>query len=341
MIQTNLLNSFRYLSKRYISFRLLCCIALLLFISCSSEKLTDSTKKSSEKESRTASEQSQPFVSPKSEPYSLEITPVNASRNSTLKVIAQGFKLSDAKIEWLVNGQLTQSPISSQFNARETKKGDNVQVKAVIEDKEILSNIIEIKNAPPEIIRVKILPEIFKPGDTLNVDVSASDIDGDEVSIAYDWTKNGEPVGNSKRLDVPLKRGDKISVRITPFDGELYGSTVILNREIKNMPPMIIEDKKYHFDGKVYTYQIKATDPDGDTLTYTLKQAPKGMVIDKTTGLITWQASEKDKNRYPVTVQVTDGQGGEALYNFDITIGILLNSGAPPAGEAIIIPPKE
>jgi hypothetical protein len=250
----------------------------------------------------------------------LEITPVNASRKSTLKVIAQGFNLSDAKIEWLVNGQLTQSPISSQFNAKEAKKGDKVQVKAIIEGKEILSNIIEIKNAPPEVTRVKILPEIFKPGDTLSVEVAGNDIDGNEVIIAYEWTKNGEPAGNGKRLEVPLKRGDKISAKITPFDGESYGPTVILNREIKNMPPMIIEDKKFNFDGKVYTHQIKATDPDGDTLTYTLKQAPKGMVIDKT-GLITWVASEKDKGRHPVTVQVTDGYGGEALYNFDITIG--------------------
>jgi len=296
-----------------------CFIALFLFLSCSSEKLTDSTKKSSEKESRTASEQSQPFVSQKSEPYSLEITPVNASRKSTLKVIAQGFKLSDAKIEWLLNGQSTLSPIPSQFNARDTKKGDNVQVKAIIEGKEILSNIIEIKNSPPEITKVKILPEIFKPGDNLNVDVSGNDIDGDEVSIAYEWTKNGEPAGNGKRIKLPLKRGDKISVKITPFDGELYGPSVILHREIKNMPPMIIEDKKFHFDGKAYTYQIKATDPDGDTLTYTLKQAPEGMVLDKT-GLITWKVNEKDKGRHPVTVQATDGHGGEALYNFDVTI---------------------
>lgn len=298
-----------------------CLLIILLFflLSCSSEKFTDSTQKPSGAESRTASEQSQPFVSPKSEPYALEITPVNASRKSTLQVIAQGFNLSDAKIEWLVNRQLTQSPISSQFNARETKKGDNVQVKAFIQGKEILSNIIEIKNAPPEITRVKILPEIFKPGDNLNVEVSGNDIDGDEVSIAYEWTKNGEPAGNGKRLELPLKRGDKISVKITPFDGELYGPPVILHREIKNMPPMIIEDKKLHFDGKACTYQINATDPDGDTLTYTLKQAPEGMVLDKT-GLITWKVNEKDNDRHPVTVQVTDGHGGEALYNFDVTI---------------------
>jgi hypothetical protein len=181
-----------------------------------------------------------------------------------------------------------------------------------------MSNIIEIKNAPPVITGVKILPEIFKPGDTLSVEVSGNDADGDEVTIVYEWTKNGEPAGNGKRLEAPVKRGDKISVRIIPFDGEINGQAVILNREIKNMPPMIIEDNKFHFDGKFFSYQIKAVDPDSDALIYILKQAPEGMVIDKT-GLITWKVSEKDKGRHSVAVQVTDGQGGEASYTFNVT----------------------
>jgi hypothetical protein len=301
--------------------KFLCYLALFLFLSCSSEKPGDrDTQKTSGAESRTASEQSQPSVSPESGPYSLEITPVNASRKSTLKVIAQGFNLSDAKIEWLLNGQSIQNPTSSQFNARETRKGDNIQVKAIIDGKEIKSNIIEIKNAPPEIARVKILPEVFKPGDTLNVEVSASDIDGDEVTVSYEWTKNGEPAGNSKRLEIPLKRGDKIYVKITPFDGELYGPSVILHREIKNMPPKIIEDKKFQFDGKVYTYQIKAADPDGDPLTYSLKTAPAEMTIEPSTGFIHWNVPPEFKGKAPITVSVTDGHGGEAVQRFTFDI---------------------
>ena len=35
-----------------------------------------------------------------------------------------------------------------------------------------------------------------------------------------------------------------------------------------------------------FTYQVKATDPENDTLFYSLKTAPSGMTIEKTTGLI-------------------------------------------------------
>ena len=168
----------------------------------------------------------------------------------------------------------------SQLNTAEIKKGDKVQAKATIQGKEILSNTIQIRNSPPVISKVKILPEVFKTGDTLSVDVSASDADGDEVTVSYEWTKNGEPAGNSKRIETPLRRGDKISVRITPFDGETYGRWGVVDREIVNLPPMIIEDTIFNFDGKMYSDQIKATDPDGDTLTYSLKSAPSGMTID-------------------------------------------------------------
>ncbi|MDH5767934.1 MAG: putative Ig domain-containing protein [Nitrospirota bacterium] len=250
----------------------------------------------------------------------MEITPSDASRNSVIFVIPRGFNLTDAKIEWLVNDRLATSPVSSQFKSAEIKKGDKVQAKAIIQGKEILSNIIQIKDTPPEMSKVKILPEVFKPGDTLYVEVSGSDADGDEVIISYEWTKNGEPAGNGKRIEVPLKRGDKVSVKITPFDGEAYGRSVVLHREIVNMPPMIVEHKEFNFDGKVYSYQVTATDPDGDTLTYSLKTSPMGMTINPTTGQVNWNVPPEFKGKASFEVSVTDGHGGEAMQSLTFVI---------------------
>jgi hypothetical protein len=250
----------------------------------------------------------------------LEITPVNVTRNSTIYIVSHGFTLSDAKIEWLVNGKVTTTPISSQFNALGTKKGDKVQAMITIQDKEIISNSVQIKNSLPEISKITFLPEVFKPGDTLSVEVSGSDTDGDEVTIAYEWTKNGEPAGNSKRIEVPLKRGDKFSVKITPFDGEAYGRPIVLPKEILNLPPMINEDKTFHFNGTVYTYQVKATDPDGDPLAYSFKSAPPGMTIDPSTGFVQWNVPSEFKGKAPITVSVTDGHGGEAIQSLTLEI---------------------
>ena len=107
----------------------------------------------------------------------------------------------------MVNDRKLNTPAVTQLNAAEIKKGDTVQAKATIEGKEILSNTIQIGNSPPEISKVKILPEVFKPGDTLSVEAAASDIDGDEVTISYEWTKNGEPAGNSKQNREAAQKG--------------------------------------------------------------------------------------------------------------------------------------
>lgn len=192
--------------------------------------------------------------------------------------------------------------------------------------REILSNIVKIRNAAPELTKIKIMPETFKAGDTLYVDVIGSDIDGDEVTILYEWTKNGESAGTEKHIGVPIKRGDKLSIKLTPFDGESYGQPVILFREIGNMPPMIVEDKnslKPHFDGAMFSYQVKAVDPDNDTLAYSLKTAPAGMTIEKTTGLIQWTVPQDFKGKAEIIVVVSDGHGGEALQSFvfELTTG--------------------
>jgi hypothetical protein len=304
--------------------KILCFITLLLLIACSSEKPsgTDAQKPSDSIDKKGSGQTSnQPGISE----CALEVYPSEASRNSTLSLRSKGINLENAKIEWFVNGTPVAGTLPYQFKPIDTKKGDKIQAKATIKDIEVVSNIITIKNTPPEFSRIKIMPEVFKQGDNLYVDVTGTDIDGDEVTILYEWTKNGEPAGNSKRIEAPLRRGDKVSVKITPFDGESYGRTAILNRDIQNMPPAIIDDKKYNLDGKVITYQVKATDPDGDILTYSLKTAPSGMTIDPSTGLIKWDVPPEVKGKTPITISVTDGYGGEALQSltFEITEAVI------------------
>jgi hypothetical protein len=304
-----------------------CCAGLLILLSCSPEKPAElKTQNPPEAAAKGVSGESETHAIVSEAQHSLSISPAQAYRGTTLTLIPFGFNLSDASIIWLVNGNPAHTghrPVSespSQFKATEAKKGDTVQAKAMVKDREILSGIVKIQNALPEISKVKIMPEIFKSGDTLYVDVVGSDRDGDEITILYEWTKNGEQAGKEKQIGVPIKRGDKISIKITPFDGEDYGKPFILNSEMRNLPPVIIEDKKINFNGKSFSYQIKATDPDNDTLAYSLKTAPAGMAIEKTTGLIQWMVPQDFKGKADVAVVVSDGHGGEATQSFTFEV---------------------
>ncbi len=283
-------------------------ISLIFFISCSSDKPSEinQTGKQDTGEIQVSSK-------------TLEIAPVNPTRKNPVYAITHGFQLSDAKVEWLVNGVVVETQRPEQFNPSETKKGDSIQLRALIEGKEVLSNIIYIKNSPPELKKVKILPDDVHPGDILSVEVEGYDPDGDEIIYEYEWKINGEPAGNKSTIEGRVKRGDKITLTITPFDGEEKGRAIFLQRDINNMPPKISDNKKFNFDGKIFTFQIIASDPDGDMLTYSLKSAPSGMTVNPS-GLIRWNVPSEFKGKVAFTISVSDGHGGETLQSFNLDI---------------------
>lgn len=240
--------------------------------------------------------------------------------DTKIKATVNGFDPSKYEIEWFVNGVFVLRG-TLVFDIKEVKKGDVIKARTIINGREINSNEIIIGNNPPKLDKVKMMPESFKLGDTFYVDARAFDPDGDDVNIICEWYKNGEFVNKGMSINSNIKRGDKIIVKIKPYDGKSYGEEVVLEREILNIPPIIIEHKEYKFEKNIFTYQIKAEDPDGDPLIYSLKSAPSGMTINNT-GLIEWKVPDEFKGKVPVTVSVIDGHGGEVLYNFEVSINL-------------------
>lgn len=212
--------------------------------------------------------------------------------------------------------------VTSQRTAEDVTNTSAAQMQATATDKEkeVSSVMSASKNTLPEISRLKFMPEAFKPGDSLYLEVEAKDADGDPVSILYEWTKNNEPAGNTEKLAAQIKRGDRISVKVTPFDGKEYGRSAILQREILNMPPIIIEEKKHSLEKGLFTYQVRASDPDGDSLVYSIKTGPPGISIDPKTGLVQWKVPTDFKGKAPFTVSVSDGHNGEATLSLSISI---------------------
>ncbi|OIP68658.1 hypothetical protein AUK42_06105 [Candidatus Atribacteria bacterium CG2_30_33_13] len=71
-------------------------------------------------------------------------------------------------------------------------------------------------------------------------------------------------------------------------------------------------------EGALYTYVVEATDPEGDTLTYSLTTSPTGMTINSSTGVISWTPASAGS--YDVTVEVAD-QYRSTSQSFTITVG--------------------
>jgi large repetitive protein len=169
-----------------------------------------------------------------------------------------------------------------------------------------------------------------RPGNTLGVETEGHDVDGDPVEFEIAWQKDGQPSGSGNRLTAPVKRGDKVTVTIIPFDGKERGTPVSLSREILNTPPAIEGQEQFQVSDNDVTFHVRASDADGDPLTYSIKDAPAGMSIDRSTGWVRWVTSPGIPGKVPFTVIVSDGSGGESTARFSVTISEAPDQGVAP-----------
>jgi len=85
-----------------------------------------------------------------------------------------------------------------------------------------------------------------------------------------------------------------------------------------NIPPIIESDPiTTAKEGVAYTYDVEATDPNGDTITYSLTVSPTGMTINSDTGVITWTPAASGS--FNVIVEVSDGSKS-ATQSFTIIV---------------------
>jgi hypothetical protein len=252
----------------------------------------------------------------------ISIRPVEATRDTLFFSLTANRDLSGSKVEWMINGQPVQGQAGLQFKPAELAKGDVVLAKVITGDKMVLSTPVKIKNSPPAVSSAAIVPSAPRTFDTLTVNATGVDRDGDKVTYKYEWFRNDQPAGDQATLVGPFKAGDRIMLKLAPFDGEEYGPTMVLIAPINNSPPVVIRKEKSRYQGSLYSYRIEASDPDGDALTFKLRKGPSGMTIEEATGLITWRVAAKDAGKHQVSVQISDSHGGDVLYDFEVAIGV-------------------
>jgi hypothetical protein len=72
--------------------------------------------------------------------------------------------------------------------------------------------------------------------------------------------------------------------------------------------------------GNAYTYDVNASDVDGDILSYSLATSPAGMAINSGTGVISWNTASADLGSHSVSVEVSDGKGGIDTQGFNLLV---------------------
>jgi len=178
--------------------------------------------------------------------------------------------------------------------------------------------------AAPRILSLDLSPRMPVIGDSVKAIVKTTGTEEYPVNIQYQWSHNdvllSEESDSLLLAAADFKKGDKVTLRVIPDSGNRKGAPMTIVLTVANAAPVIKSSQtSIKFDGNTYTYQVKASDPDGDPVSISLITAPEGMTISQT-GFIQWAVPQSVKGQIPVTVSVTDGQGGETLQNFTLEI---------------------
>lgn len=243
--------------------------------------------------------------------------------------------------EWLVNGNPVAQGSGDTLPPGKFRKGDQVVAvvtpsDGVLSGKPKKSDAIIILNSPPRIRSIDILPRPALRGDTLQAQVESEDLDGDSVSYVYEWFKNGARLigqGTSTLASGLFVKGDRITVAATPFDGEAQGAMVTSSpRVIADSPPVISSQPPVGLaSGNLYVYDVKATDPDGDAITFSLgPSSPRGMTIDPRSGRIEWHIAPGSGGSHLVEIIAADKDGAKSVQRYQLTISTVQRSAARP-----------
>ncbi len=297
-------------------FFLLLLVPLLGLISCEERKSVTSSKANSP-----------PAV------VSVSILPDKPTKGSELSLSIQGKDPEGDPIiyryQWIKNNEEMVGENDAVLKSGRFRKGDLIGVSVTPSDGKatgtaFLSFPVKILNSPAVIEEVGVEPKVAYVSDSLKAIVTSFDPDGDFIYYNYQWEKNGSVLsGETKEIleKGRFRKGDSITVIVTPDDRENLGtpkkSEPIL---ISNSPPQIVSSPPTSVEKATYIYQVKANEADNDPVTFTLKSGPRGMGIDKKTGLITWEIRKEDKGTYPVEIEASDSEGARSIQRYTLTV---------------------
>ena len=190
-------------------------------------------------------------------------------------------------------------------------------------------------------------PTVSAPGDQsahtgtpVSLSIEASDVDGDTLS----YSATGLPAGlainaNSGVINGTPTTAANTTVTVTVSDGQDSSSVQfkwLVSAVNTNNPPQInpLANRSGQLGDNV-NLSIQASDPDGDTLSYTATGLPSGLHINTTTGAISGSLSTAGS--YTVTIKVSDAVSNTtASFNWVVTAptGVISNA---VANNAIVV----
>jgi PKD repeat protein len=160
-------------------------------------------------------------------------------------------------------------------------------------------------------------PYSAAPGQPVAFAGSASDQDGDAVALTWNFGDGSGPATGATPTHTYAAAGS-FTATLTATDGKggQATSSATVTITAPNRPPLITSSAPTQAtEASLYAYQVLATDPDGDPLTFRLSTAPAGMAIS-TSGAVSWTPAANQVGSQNVAIDVSDNRGGTVRQSF-------------------------
>ncbi len=274
----------------------------------------------------------------------LAITPDPATAADTLRCTLSGFADADGDADlstyaWTVGS--TAAGVGDTL-AGAFQTGDTVTCTATPFDGTDagapLSASLTISNSPPSIVAISLSPSAPVTTDTLVASVTATDPEGDAISLSYDWLVNGISVGvTGTSLGASYsQKGDVVALDVTPRDAHGVGATQrSASLTIQNSPPTapavaLTPPDPDEGEDVLCSVTSPSSDADGDTVSYRMGWTADGAAYPRSGDVgpstVTWPDDEATgadtaaRELWTCTVTPNDGADDGAPASVSVTI---------------------
>ncbi len=213
---------------------------------------------------------------------------------------------------------------------------------ALMDYEEIVITVTNVNRAP---VLDPIGNKDVAEGNLLQFTVSATDPDGDALTYAAMNIPSGSVFDPSSRTfswTPTNSQSGSYTLNFTVTDGSLWDYeeiTITVSDVPQNLPPELAPIGPKTVNGEeLLQFVVSATDPDGDSLTFTALNLPAGATFDPSSRTFAWTPAYDQAGSHPVNFTVTDGM----LLDFEIvtiTVEIVEQNAAPildPIGDKTV-----
>ena len=307
--------------------RAMIALCIVMLVACSEE--TPAPQEAAPAAQPTAAGDQPAAINPVSLPadqsaggVTVRILPVNPTTKDCLQAVIQGVPGRNAVI-WTINGENVLSGTDNELCNGGYHRDDTVTVEVGTHDQGARASVM-IANSPPRVVNISSTPAEIYAGTDISVIPVAEDADGDSVDFSYQWLINGVADPLLTQATLPGNRftkGDTVQVLIVPNDffdnGPTYESFA---QPIPDAAPRITSQPPQGITSLDYRYQVEVSDPDDNEFSFRLAEAPEGMTIDATSGLIAWSLVDAKPGTHTIAIIVADPDGAEAAQEYTLTL---------------------